>query len=87
MKIVLMKVMGHSLRARASTGAPSTTFAWLLSKGDDIAAIPGTRRPQYLSENIHAASVKLTAEEIDELDAGRAVYGRRNGWGEQVVNK
>jgi aryl-alcohol dehydrogenase-like predicted oxidoreductase len=35
-------------------------LAWLLSKGDDIAPIPGTKRVERLEENVAADSVELT---------------------------
>jgi aryl-alcohol dehydrogenase-like predicted oxidoreductase len=44
-------------------------LAWLLAKGDDIVPIPGTRHLQYLSENIQAAQVVLTDEQIRMLEA------------------
>ncbi len=43
-------------------------LAWLLSKGDDIAPIPGTKRRTYLEENIEAAGIHLTPEEVAKLD-------------------
>jgi len=43
-------------------------LAWLLSKGDFIAPIPGTKRVKYLEENATAAKVQLGEEVIDKLD-------------------
>jgi aryl-alcohol dehydrogenase-like predicted oxidoreductase len=43
-------------------------LAWLLSKGDDIAPIPGTKRVARLEENIAADAVTLTAEQLAKLD-------------------
>jgi aryl-alcohol dehydrogenase-like predicted oxidoreductase len=43
-------------------------LAWLLAKGPDIVPIPGTRRVEYLRENLSAADVVLSAEEIQTLD-------------------
>ena len=43
-------------------------LAWLLEKGDDIAPIPGTKRCKYLEENVAAAAVKLTSDEVQQLD-------------------
>ena len=43
-------------------------LAWLLQKGGDIIPIPGTRRRTYLEENIAAADVSLTREEMASLD-------------------
>jgi aryl-alcohol dehydrogenase-like predicted oxidoreductase len=47
-------------------------LAWLLHKGDDIAPIPGTKRRQYLEENVGAVAVALDAAEIARLDAALA---------------
>jgi len=43
-------------------------LAWLLQKGDDFVPIPGTKRRVYLEENIAAVSLKLTADEIAQLE-------------------
>lgn len=47
-------------------------LAWLLHKGDDIVPIPGTKRRKYLEENVAAAEVRLTANEMAALDAALA---------------
>ncbi|WP_293853647.1 aldo/keto reductase [Steroidobacter sp.] len=44
-------------------------LAWVLQKGEDIAPIPGTKRRKYLEENVLAASVTLTTQELAQLDA------------------
>ena len=44
-------------------------LAWVLAQGDDIVAIPGTKRVSYLEENLQADSVTLTAEDLRTLDA------------------
>ncbi|HEX6433799.1 MAG TPA: aldo/keto reductase [Gemmatimonadales bacterium] len=44
-------------------------LAWLLHKGDDIVPIPGTKRRKYLEENVGAAAVELSPEEMAQLDA------------------
>ncbi|WP_047489599.1 aldo/keto reductase [Terriglobus sp. TAA 43] len=44
-------------------------LAWVFAKGDDLAPIPGTKRVKYLEENAAAASIKLSAEEVAELEA------------------
>jgi len=43
-------------------------LAWLLARGNHIAPIPGTRSIAHLEENLSAADVVLTAEELAELD-------------------
>jgi aryl-alcohol dehydrogenase-like predicted oxidoreductase len=55
-------------------------LAWLLAKGDDIVPIPGTKRRNYLEQNIGAADVRLSAAEVAELDralAPEAISGPR----------
>jgi aryl-alcohol dehydrogenase-like predicted oxidoreductase len=44
-------------------------LAWVLAQGDDMAPIPGTKRRAYLEENIAAATIKLTPEDLAALDA------------------
>ncbi|WP_030613096.1 aldo/keto reductase [Streptomyces sclerotialus] len=44
-------------------------LAWLLAQGDDVAAIPGTRSPVRLAENVAAADVTLSPEVLERLDA------------------
>ena len=43
-------------------------LAWVLHRGDDIVPIPGTKRRKYLEENVVAASVALSAQEMELLD-------------------
>ncbi len=51
-------------------------LAWLLAKGDDVVPIPGTKRVSYLQENLDAASVRLSADDLARLDAVSAVGER-----------
>jgi aryl-alcohol dehydrogenase-like predicted oxidoreductase len=43
-------------------------LAWVLSRGETIVPIPGTKRRTYLEENIGAVSMKLTPDDIAELE-------------------
>jgi aryl-alcohol dehydrogenase-like predicted oxidoreductase len=43
-------------------------LAWVLQKGADIVPIPGTKRRKYLEENVGAAAIALTTEEVRQLD-------------------
>lgn len=43
-------------------------LAWVLSQGDDIVPIPGTKHVEYLKENIEAANIQLSDEEIAHLN-------------------
>src|SRR5579875_95336 len=43
-------------------------LAWVLQRGEDIVPIPGTKRVSYLEENVAAAEIELSEEEIARLD-------------------
>ena len=45
------------------------TLAWLFAQGDDVVAIPGTRYPNRLRENLGAIAVRLSAADIGRIDA------------------
>ena len=42
-------------------------LAWVLSRGDDVAPIPGTKRTSYLEENVGALQVQLDPDDLDRL--------------------
>ena len=44
-------------------------LAWVLAQGDDVVPIPGTKRRTYLEENLAAADVELTADDLARIDA------------------
>ena len=52
-------------------------LAWLLAQGDDVVPIPGTKRVERLEENAAAASMRLTPEQLERLDAIPAPAGER----------
>src|SRR5215472_3489852 len=43
-------------------------LAWVLSRGDDVVPIPGTKRRRYLEENAEAVDVELGGEELERLE-------------------
>jgi aryl-alcohol dehydrogenase-like predicted oxidoreductase len=43
-------------------------LAWILAQGDDIVPIPGTRNPGRLVENVAAANVKITSQDLQRVD-------------------
>ena len=60
--------------------AAQVALAWLLSRGDDVVPIPGTKQQRYLDANAAATEVALPAEELQHLsDVFRpeAVAGER----------
>ncbi|KAF7916667.1 hypothetical protein EAE99_009560 [Botrytis elliptica] len=62
----------------ATTG--QLTLAWLLAQGDDIFAIPSTKKIEYLEENLGAVKLELSKEEeaqIRKLVDAAEVHGGR----------
>ena len=56
--------------ARQKRCTPSQlALAWLLARGEDIVPIPGTKRVEFLEENVGAVNVRLTAEDLARIDA------------------
>jgi aryl-alcohol dehydrogenase-like predicted oxidoreductase len=43
-------------------------LAWVLTQGNDIVPIPGTKRRKYLQENIGALDVDLMSDDLDRID-------------------
>jgi aryl-alcohol dehydrogenase-like predicted oxidoreductase len=52
-------------------------LAWLLAQGDDIVPIPGFKRRATLEDSAASVDIVLSAEDLDALDAARAVSGAR----------
>jgi len=72
----------RDLATRKGVKPGQIALAWLLHKGPDIVPIPGTKRRKYLEENVAAAEVRLTRDEMATLDAALApekVSGPRYG--------
>jgi aryl-alcohol dehydrogenase-like predicted oxidoreductase len=55
-----------------------TALAWLLTRGDDIAPIPGTRRVARVEENTAADNISLTADQLQRLDSLEPAAGERH---------
>lgn len=55
----------------ASKGVKGTqlALAWVLNQGEDIIPIPGTKRIQYLEENIEAAKIELSESDLKTIDS------------------
>jgi aryl-alcohol dehydrogenase-like predicted oxidoreductase len=43
-------------------------LAWVLAQGDDVVPIPGTKHVKYLEENVGAAGVQLTGDDLRGID-------------------
>ena len=63
-------------------------IAWLLAQKPWIVPIPGTRKLERLDENLGAAEIELTAEDLTEIDSAASsiqVHGARGTGREQYV--
>jgi aryl-alcohol dehydrogenase-like predicted oxidoreductase len=57
------------LAQRKGCSASQLALAWVLHKAKFIVPIPGTKRRKYLEENVRAADVTLSADELTKIDA------------------
>ena len=56
------------LAAEKGCTAGQLALAWVMAKGDDVVAIPGTKRVSSLEENVAAASLTLTDDDVARLE-------------------
>ena len=72
----------RELALREDATPSQIALAWLLSRGEDVVPIPGTKRRTFLEENLGAVRVKLEPAELSALDAllpgGKAAGERYN---------
>jgi aryl-alcohol dehydrogenase-like predicted oxidoreductase len=66
--VQIAKVVGEIAAAKGVTPA-QVALAWVLSRGNDITPIPGTKRRSFLEQNAAASDVDLNADERARLDA------------------
>lgn len=58
----------ESMADEKGCNAAQLALAWVLTQGDDIIPIPGTKRRSYLEQNAGAADVELTDADLKRLD-------------------
>jgi aryl-alcohol dehydrogenase-like predicted oxidoreductase len=58
----------ETVAAEKGATAPQVALAWVLAKGKDIVPIPGTKRRKYLEENLKAAELSLTPDDVARLE-------------------
>jgi aryl-alcohol dehydrogenase-like predicted oxidoreductase len=57
-----------ALAAEKAVTPGQLAIAWVLAQGDDVVPIPGTKRIAYLEENLGAAGVELTSDDLRQID-------------------
>lgn len=70
----------RKLAAEKGVTAGQLALAWVQHQGADVVPIPGTKRRSYLAENVAAASLELSTEDIARIEAvapASAVAGER----------
>nr|XP_016505266.1 PREDICTED: probable aldo-keto reductase 2 [Nicotiana tabacum] len=67
------------MAARKGCTPSQLALAWVLHQGDDVCPIPGTTKIENFNENVGALSVRLTAEDMKELESyASVVIGERH---------
>ncbi|MGY1634554.1 aldo/keto reductase [Geodermatophilus sp. SYSU D01186] len=59
----------RAMAAEKGCTAGQLALAWVLAQGGDVVPIPGTKRRSYLEENVGAAAVELSDDELARLSA------------------
>jgi aryl-alcohol dehydrogenase-like predicted oxidoreductase len=59
----------ETLAAEAGATPAQLSLAWVLSRGDHVVPIPGTRSIAHLDENLGAARIAMTRELADRIEA------------------
>jgi aryl-alcohol dehydrogenase-like predicted oxidoreductase len=67
----LVDLLGRIGESKKATRA-QIALAWLLAQKPWIVPIPGTTKPARLEENLGAAAVELTADDLREIDGAAA---------------
>jgi aryl-alcohol dehydrogenase-like predicted oxidoreductase len=79
------------LAKRKGATTAQLSLAWLLAKKPFIVPIPGTGKVKHLEENIEAANLVLTAEDLKEIDRALSEFrihgGRMNEQQMKVVEQ
>ena len=58
----------HEVAEEKGVTPAQVALAWVLSRGDDVVPIPGTKRRTYLEQNAAASEVDLSVDELQRLD-------------------
>ena len=59
----------EQIAARRNVAPAQVSLAWLLSRGEDVFPIPGTKQEKWLEQNVSAVDLALDPKEIETLSA------------------
>ncbi len=59
----------RAIAERRGVTAGQLALAWVLAQGEDVVPIPGTKRRKYVEENAAAAEIRLSPDELAELES------------------
>jgi aryl-alcohol dehydrogenase-like predicted oxidoreductase len=62
----------HDFAQQRNASSAQIALAWVLAQKPWIVPIPGTTKQHRLTENIGAAAIKLSTEELAEIEAASA---------------
>jgi aryl-alcohol dehydrogenase-like predicted oxidoreductase len=65
---VVSDLLGKISAEKGATPA-QIALAWLLAQKPRIVPIPGSRKPERLDENLGAAAVELTANDLSQIES------------------
>jgi len=65
-----LALVRHVTEIAKDKGVPPAqlALAWVLAQGEDVVAIPGTKRRAYLEQNVGAVDVTLTKDELARIE-------------------
>jgi aryl-alcohol dehydrogenase-like predicted oxidoreductase len=66
-----VRLVGHleEIARRHDISTAQLALAWVLHQGKDIVPIPGTRKRENLEANVASVDVRLSADDLREIDA------------------
>lgn len=67
----------RAVAERHAATAAQVALAWVLAQADAVIPIPGTTKPERIDENAGAALLRLSDEDLAELDGAPAPVGAR----------
>jgi aryl-alcohol dehydrogenase-like predicted oxidoreductase len=59
----------QGIAERRGVTAGQLALAWVSARGEHVVPIPGTKRRKYLEENVGAAEIELSAEDLEAIES------------------